>query len=202
MGEVRIKDSTGKGVFAKVTEDNELLTRAVTSSVPHKAALKGDDAVTGTPILVLNATTTPAVDSKVIYLRNDSDIPYVFSFNLNSWNGGDTNHDRVMYVDFFIETGTVLANNTLTPAFSLNQTITKDIPLTIEVWDGVDNGLTFTNGAPFSSTTLNPKGVTKIASPDTLILGRGKAISAALRGEEVGVGGIVIFGYFLTEKLS
>ncbi len=203
MSKVIIEDGTGTGNQVKVTPDRELLTRSVSSSVAAKAGQSGEDAVMGTPIYLLPTIATAATACKMLYIRNDSTIPFVFFLNLNGWNGGDTNHDRIMYADFFLETGTVLGQNILSAAFSLNQTETSTTPLTVQIWDGVTGtGMTFTNGALFSSTSLNDKGTTVIPGGDTLVLGKGDAVSIALRGGEVGKGTFSTFGYFLTEKLK
>ncbi|MCH7759984.1 hypothetical protein IIA15_01065 [candidate division TA06 bacterium] len=178
---VIIKDGS-TGNTAQVTEDNLLHVLSTQHSLESFQSLEEQNVfLIGTNFLPLTAT-----EGLMLYIDNQSEFDMVLSNIVISWNGGDTNFNRPVFLRFEKGATTPTTNTTSITANNANFSSTKLSGITILEWDGVGTGMTGGVAgtdvdraiSSIGSLPLQIRGVIRVSSGQTL------AIHA--RGEEIG----------------
>ena len=161
----QIQDGTGKGYRTAVTENNRLLTQAITETQSnHHGEIGKSFAInTGDITLTGNATT-----SGVLYFKNDEDADFhitVLVYNLGTSTGGTG--DCVVEVVRNPTTGTLISN-AVAVASSSNFNFGSALDLAASAYKGAE-GNTITNGSTFISTRLVGSGRTALTIGDIII---------------------------------
>lgn len=189
---VVIEDGRGTGRKAQVDDEFRLRTRGVTQSqLSHASDFHEDAYGINTPMLTVTVT-----GGRILYIKNtDPDNDFYFTDFWFNWNGGSTNHDRVMYGQMYFEDGAPSANNTAGGAGNLNTGSVKTALMDVEYWDEVGDGMTVVAGTK-AFDFIVAKGAAHYFVDGAIILASGKTAGFNLRGEEVGEASINILGYF------
>jgi len=179
----QILDGKGDGYKVQVDKDHRMLTKSIIET--EEAFIASKDArsyLVSTLVHTLNSTN----EHKVLYLRNNSQqydmrIQTVYL----SWNGGSTNHDRVMKWSWYVAPNEPTANHEEALVGNLNFRSNNIANITAYKWDGVGDGITWDNGI-IGSEELLGNGHSKIENWGTPIIGFNNAVGLAFTGEEIG----------------
>lgn len=191
-----IKDGTGQGFHAKVNSSHQLATFAVTQDIEawlsqeaHSVyALGIDDAV----------IPSASVEYPLIWIKNnDPSLPLHFSSMFGSWNGGDTNHNRVAKIRHRFGTGAPSSgyvSQTLRPTFLGSQ---RPSSVDVWVWDGTTpGGIQLATSGAAAGTVYLAQGFTNFDNHGGSLLDVGQGLLITAIVEETGslcVGAYVFF---------
>lgn len=189
-----IKDGTGQGFLAKVNLHNQLLVSSADLPFRLTRAILGKSFLVGTDRLPVTATK-----GLVAWLYNSHDtllisVPLVSI----SWNGGDTNHNRVIEVDFAAGMGAPTTNTEEVVARNTRGGHPGVLSATVLGWDGVGTGMTghdITQEVSLSSVS-GGCGYTSIDTNGAILVAPKTTIGLYVRGEELGS---AAFAFWLAE---
>ena len=187
-----IEDGAGTGKKAKVNDENKLITEATTIRSIEDQSLKGNSYAFGLPLV--NLTT---VESRVLWLKNTSSTKnfHVEDF-IYVWNGGNTTFARTMFATVYLGEVAPTANNFTSAGFNLNLTSPNIAQGELEVWNGAGTGMTIPSPMPFGLNGIVPKGTFIVPAKGAFILGTNDSLTIGLKGEEDGIGSVIVFGYY------
>lgn len=136
-------------------------------------------------------------DGPVLWVRNDdNDRDFIISTIFSGWNGGDTNHDRVITVTSKANATIPTANNTASALLNTNLGSSRTADATVFIWDGVGTtGMSTTNGTVLSGGG-HEKGSVEIDFKAATIIPAGASFSMSLAPEEAGVASVGFVGWF------
>ena len=194
MSDFIVRDGTGKGNRAKVDDNNRLRMSGVTQSEIYDASNNGLAFA-----FPANELSIPATEASVFWLQNTDatrnfHIQRVYAF----WNGGSTSHNRTMVARFYATSSAVApsANNVAMSPINLNTT-SNNVPVTTAwKWNGTGTGMTVASNGVLAFTGYTGQGHTPIEFEGAFVIGYNKAINITLQGEEAGLAGIVMSGWY------
>ena len=186
-----IVDGTGTSYKACVDARNEIHTRARTVD---QAALKCVDGEVF--LLSLPFYTISTAGGRVAWMKfTDPSRYFVLDKLIPSWNGGNTNHNRALQVEFIIgdtepDTGTIpygLANS--------NTLSTHTLDATVKAWDGATgSGMTGHTPGQAAGRMIVGQGYTIAPVEGKMIIGPNTSLAINYKAEEEGVA--TFTGYF------
>jgi len=188
-----IKDGTGTGYMAMVDNENHLHTTSSTEPmIAHRSHYDGTAYGISTPMLTVNAT-----GGRMLWINNTDENKsfWITDFWFN-WDGGTTNHNRVMFGQLVFDDTTPDTNITTGGAGILNREKVSAADMTVLYWDEVGNGMTGHVAGTPAFYWCNGQGTQHYETGGCIILGTNKTISVNLRGEEAGEASINILGFF------
>ncbi len=184
-----IKDGTGKGYLAKVNSNNELAVEGIVESSFHRNSEKDMGFVIATPILAVTATGGRALRAV------PTDLPaHIAGFTIG-WNGGNTNHNRMLEVEVYFGEGAPTANHVALAARSTISGSVRVPAFTTWRWDGVGNGMTGMSAGSLIMSCIVGPGCTFVPIDGMLAITLASAMSINLKGEEAGNATFKFTGY-------
>lgn len=193
MSELVIKDGTGGGFRAGVTSENKLLTAATSRPEYANASTRGDTHFFGTGIFTMNTT-----HDNIFFMRNLSVRPFAIHKIVFSWDGGATESHAFFHVH--LNPSTPTANDTAVSPFSMNLGTPATGELDIRKWNGVGTGMPVVSSGNKALELILNHGTGLFEFDGALILPQQASLICSLYGEsEVGMGGINVTGFFLSE---
>jgi hypothetical protein len=199
MGNIIIQDGTGNGYRAEVSNANRLLTAAVISTEFHHASEIDGRAYT-MAANELNLSNS-AVDYNVLLFQNTDPT---LDFHLNkiyvSWNGGSTNHNRVLTARLRLGGVVPTANSTLISPVNINTTKSLIALSNVYSWNGTGNGMTILTPGTNLYSSYFKQGYTIVDFESAFILTYNIVVSISFQPEEAGLASVVISGHYLEPK--
>jgi len=194
MSDLRIKDGTGGGALAKVSEDNRMWTEAVTKDTLGWIADETGYSFTWS---AQRKTLTGTGEHLLLRIKNtDSQRHLHLHRFLVGWNGGDTNFNRTLEASMYVGTYAPSANYATLEANSTNFGKTLLAPAEAQVWDGVGSGMTVvTNGLRALHSFWVP-GLTDVILGGSLIVPFGGIVGFTVQATEIGIASMLISGWF------
>ena len=113
-----------------------------------------------------------------------------------SWNGGSTNHNRVMTVRLYIGTPAPSANAV---AFSPGNMWIGDLTPaegSYYQWNTVGNGMTVASNGVFATGSMYSQGQTPYVFDGGMVIPNGVSVGLTVQGEEEGDFAISVIGFF------
>lgn len=187
-----IVDGKGTSYKAEVDARNELHTRSRTVDQAALKCVDGQIFLLSLPFYAVAAATP----TRVAWMQFTDPVNYfVLDKLIPSWNGGNTNHNTSMNVEFIIGDGAPTAGHTLYGAANSNTLSTNTLNATIYTWDGVTAGgiATATTGLSTGRMVVG-QGYTIAPVDGKMIVGPGITLSVRYTAEEAGV--CTFTGYF------
>jgi hypothetical protein len=195
-----IKDGTGKGFLAKVDDKNRLFTRAI--NVPIRASKAGMGQAF---VISLDRVPITATKGLVGWLYNSDDSRYLAIPQISiSWNGGDTNHNRVLEVDFAGGDGQPTTNTKAVVSRNTKGGDPTALPAVALQWNGVGTGMTghdVTQHVDISFIAV-AQGHTVVETEGAFLVSPKTSISLYARGEELGSSSVSVWSYILDPALD
>lgn len=178
-----IKDGKGRGYLAEVDSENFLRTRAVVlDEAVYFAREYGNSYYVTSSSMTLNSTNSHVV----LFLQNtNSSRPIQINGVSYSWNGGSTNHNRVMRIRIIKTTVLPSANYEEATAVNLNWGSSTSPDVLIYKWDGVGDGMTISSGLSIFDNWVD-KGFTPVLTRGVPIVRFNNGIVIEVTGEEIG----------------
>lgn len=192
MAEI-IKDGTGTGKTLKINENNKAMCDSVIQSEESEVAERtGQSFVISTLVKTLNSTDPHFF----LYLKNTSVDKNLYIWIANfGWNGGSTNHNRVLKWGWLVNSNEPTANHTAVIPGNLNFTSSEVASAIAYKWDGVGDGMTYTGGG-IASEAIFAQGYPRIETRGIPILGVNHSFGILLTGEEVGDAVVTLRFYY------
>ena len=178
----QIIDGTGTGKLLKINADNKAEVVAVTQTEEAFYAELGFSFFVSTGVVTLNSTNPHLL----MYIKNINAVLNMRVWVVNfTWNGGSTNHDRVMKWSLIGGLNAPTANHTLVTPTNFNFTSGITAEALVYKWDGVGDGMTYTGGG-VGTEQLYDKGFTTNETRGLPILGLNDVVGLTMTGEEIG----------------
>jgi hypothetical protein len=186
-----IVDGYGNSYRAQVDARHELHTRARTVD---QAALKCVDGQIF--LLSLPFYTVPASGHILAWMKfTDPNNYFVLDKLIPSWNGGDTNHNRAMLVEFILYSGDPTAGHTAYGLANSNTLSTNTLDATVYAWDGVTSGgITLTSAGISTGRMIVGQGYTIAPVDGKMIVGPNTTLAVKVTPEEEGK--VTFTGYY------
>jgi len=186
-----IVDGTGSSNKVQVDGRHELHTRARTVD---QAALKCVDGQIF--LLSIPFYTVTATPSLIAWMNfTDPDHYFVLDKLIPSWNGGNTNHNRTMKVEFLIGSTVPTAGHTAYGLANSNTLSTNTLDATVYVWDGVTGtGMTQASEGIPTGRMIVDKGYTIAPVDGKMIVGPNTTLGVRVTPEETGT--VTFTGYY------
>lgn len=187
----QIKDGTGKGYLAKVNSENQLITDSVvTTGLGHASRVHGYAFSVGTPVMAVTAT-----GGAVLWFQHtDTSFNFIVHRILMGWNGGDTNHNRVINGSLFYGASVPTANQTTFTPANMNRSSQNAIEGTSYLWDEVGDGMTIADPGTFVGSLLVGQGMSVLDVEDSIIIPPNLSFSITVAPEEAGNAVLVLLG--------
>lgn len=194
-----IKDGTGSGYLARVTSDNRLETYSIQSPYIEYATSRYQN---GWNLNLVSAPLTGGVETIVAQLKNtDSNNAYIWNY-LISYNGGDTNHNRVMSFNVKVGTGAPISAYVTANIAPLWVNLQKSSTLTGYIWDKTTaGGMVMANAGTTVFSTYVAQGSFLHAVEGSVTLPPGETITYSMIAEESGLASLAIKFYQKNEEL-
>jgi hypothetical protein len=177
-----IANGVGNSDKAKVDSDNRLHTLAVTRS---ELAYTSDKKQLGF-MYSLGDLTLPASEAFVAYNLNNDVLHNVFlSRIIVSWNGGNTNHNRVAKLRFYSGNPAPTVNFEVVTPGNLYVGSTNTADMVLYGWDGGGAGMTIGAGMSVMSAYV-AQGATVIELDGAMIFPKGRSMIVSVEAEEIG----------------
>ena len=185
-----IIDGVGTSNKARVDARHELHTRARTVDQAALKCVDGEIYLLSIPFYTVGTN-----GGRVAWMRfTDPNRYFVLDKLIPSWNGGNTNHNRCMQVEYVIGDGDPTANHTAYAMANSNTLSTNTLNATIYVWDGVGDGITVASSGTSTGRMIVQKGYTIAPVDGKMIVGPNTTLSVKFTAEEAGVA--TFTGYF------
>lgn len=187
----QFKDGTGKGYLAKVNDENQLsVSSVITTGLGHASLEHGNAFSVGTPVLAVTATGGP-----VLWFKHESPAhDFVIHRILMGWNGGDTNHDRVIAGSVYYGADEPSANHTPFEASNLNKGSQNSISSSAYFWDGVGDGMTIADLGTLGGSLLIGQGMSVLDMESSIIIPPNLSFAISVDPEEAGNAVLLIMG--------
>jgi hypothetical protein len=187
-----IRDGKGNGFLAEVDSENRIQAACTTeTALAHRSYYDGSAYGISTPMLTITTT-----GGRMLWIKNNSSTPFWFTDFWFNWNGGTTNHNRVMYGQLVFADTEPDTNVTVGGAGVLNRSKTSAANMSVLYWDEVGDGLTGHDAGTPAFFWCNGQGSQHYSTDGAIIIGVNKTLSVNLQGEEVGEASINILGFF------
>lgn len=195
MSDFTIKDGTGQGYRAKVNNNNRLLTTANTQSTISAVSNEFGQAFS---FSALEKAVVANTEYHLLWIKNTNpNNNFLINRVVVSYNGGNTNHNRVVTGRFRLGSIPPSANFTSIPGGALNQSKNANIPLAeAYVWNGTGSGMTITSSGPIALSGYFRQGFTDIVYDGTFSLGYNNVIDLTMTAEEDGLVSLVVTGWY------
>jgi len=196
----QIKDGTGKGYLAKVDSRNDLHTSSLTRTISQVKALGGWMFSVPVPVYTTSANGGRLFAAKV---TETSKICVLEGFRWN-WNGGNTNFNRCVYVDYYIGDGTPSANALALGSAGSGCTNTNSpntMSISVWMWNTVGDGMTTTAGTRISSEIHGP-GHNYVELFGHYVIAPNSMMSVNVKGEEVGKVSCTAYFYLIDPMID
>ena len=185
---MQLIDGKGRGYQAGVDGNNRLLINGVSQTEIASSSAAGRAFSAGTPMLSVTST-----DGSMLYYANNCSVNARVSKVYIHWNGGDTNHNRVMFISFYKDCSAPSANNTASALSNLNwgsgNTASDCV---VNYWDEASTGMTVaTQGTPVGFVCV-AQGQTTMEINDSIIIPNGSTLCVNMRGEEAGEASVIV----------
>lgn len=170
---ITIKDGTGSGNVAKVTDEKRLETSAVTETEKDHACILGDTYNINTG----DITLTDANETTVLYIKNNESNPLVLTaliYNLGASTGGSG--DVKINVLRNPTTGDIVTNASAVEAVS-NQNYGSSKSLTADVYKGATADAVITDGTVSVSTRSASNTGRIVVSLGALVIPQGSSLA-------------------------
>lgn len=192
---MQIQDGSGKGYWTKVDSYNRIHTYSTGLKEISDVSSRSENAYSiTTDVITFNSTN----EHPWLYMRNDSDLYLYISSVIYSYNGGDTNHDRVMIKRVYrdVPEPTDRYSNDCNQS-NLNMGSNNTASLTTYSWDGSGDGMEIDlTDVKQLSTSLIMKGSLLLGNLEGIILPFNSSMLFTYEPEEVGTASISIKLYF------
>lgn len=188
-----IKDGTGTGYLAKVSNDNKLWVESVATPKITDVAARGESYF----LSINDAPLASGTDTKVLYLKNGDPTMYMYTHVLClGWNGGSTNHNRCMTMYSIAGTGvpTSGAQSVVVPNFLVG--IGGLANGTFMRWDKTLAGGMVTPGGTAAVGLICAQGMTYHWLNGALVFPPGQERCFSLKAEEDGVASMMAHIYY------
>lgn len=191
MSDTRIKDGTGTGTLALVTEQNRLSTQSITIPVPSEQSRLGQLYGCGTGSIT---PTSSFSLGPVLWLRNDDpdNLMYIEKL-IFGWNGGSTTWLKTCLSFIKYQTSVPTGANTSAPPAIENisrsgttEAVT-DALATCYKWDGTGTGMTGSSGGFLQIPNRVAQGDTEKGIDGQIILGQNDTMAILVTPEETGL---------------
>lgn len=191
-----IKDGCGSGYLTRVTSDNRLTTYAVIAPYIEFASSKHQDAYN---LNLIRAPVSASTQTIVMQIRNTDPQRLLHIWNnVISYNGGDTNHNRVL--DFNISTGVSFpptSGYVLGFVAPLWINLPKTPPITGYLWDKTTpGGMQFVSPGSIAFSTLITQGSYYHPLDGCVVIPPGDTLTYSMNAEETGVASLSVKMYF------
>ena len=186
-----IVDGVGNSYKARVDARHEIHTRARTVDQSALKCVDGEVFLLSIPFYTVTATA-----SLIAWMEfTDPNKYFVLDKLIPSWNGGDTNHNRCMQVEFLIGSTVPTAGHTAYGLANSNTLSTNTLDATVYVWDGV-TGTGMTQASPGLPTgrMIVDKGYTIAPVDGKMIVGPNTTLGVRVTPEETGK--VTFTGYY------
>lgn len=196
---MQILDGTGKGYRAKVTNCGKLeVCSVVETNESYLSGNFGRAFSISTLVQTLNSTN----EHYVMWMKNQSQNYDMRIWVANfAWNGGSTNHNRVMKWSWYVGSGEPTANHTAAISGNLNLSSNNDSEVTTYKWDGVGDGMTMGSAGIKTTEELFSQGHSIIEARGIPVIGYNDVIAFSITGEEVG-DFVITVRYFMTDRIG
>jgi hypothetical protein len=178
-----IKDGTGRGYAAEVDVNNRLHTKAVTLQELRVIS----DADQQAYMISTDLLTVPASEANVFWFKftGANQRIHIEKFWFN-WNGGDTNHNRVVIARFWAGMAEPSANNEVLTPGNLYFGSVNSPSLSAQGWDGVSTGMTIASQGGQMGTALLAQGQTVMEHGGAVVLPKDQIFGLSVQAEEIG----------------
>lgn len=178
----KIIDGTGTGKLLKINSDNKAEVNSVIQTEEAACAEKGFSFGVSTKVVTLNSTNPHLI----LYIKNTDPNKNMRVWVTNlSWNGGSTNHNRVIKWSLVGIPNEPTANHTAVTPLNLNFASGNTAEATVYKWDGVGDGMPYTGGI-ITLEHVFRQGFTANETHGIPIVGLNGALGFQVIGEEVG----------------
>lgn len=194
MSDFIIRDGTGKGTRARVNEENQLEVQSSTVTAnAYASAYYGRAVVLPAVDNLLNST----VERAVLWWKNtDPNLRFHLNRYYMGWNGGDTNHNRVVTARLYVGTAVPTANHVAFIPPSINLASSFQAMMTAYVWDGVGNGMTVATPGTKVQAGCFAQGMFQLDLDGSMIMGFGSVLCATVQPEEAGKCSLIVSGWY------
>jgi hypothetical protein len=195
MSDMVIKDGTGSGKRVQVNSSNQLVTNAVVSTDYHY----NSDALGRAYSTIINEVTlsNTANDYTVMLYKNlDPSLQFHINKIYVSWNGGSTNHNRVVTTRFKLGGIEPTANASIFTPLNNNTRFANNALADAFIWNGVGNGMTIATTGSLVYSAYFPQGMKMVDFEGAFILSFNTTISISMQPEEAGNAGFIMSGYY------
>lgn len=201
MSELTIKDGSGRGYRAKVDEYNRLLTR--TASITQSALVSDRDGLAFTLPAMNYSLGVGAQEYYLLWFKNkDPDRHFHINRYYLTWNGGDTNHNRIVDVRMYVGTGEPSANYVDFTPGNLNLTSPRVALCEAKLWNTVGNGITVPSAGTKAQAAYLGQGAVQFDVDGTFIIGYDQIIAISAIPEEAGKVSLIVSGWYEVEQES
>lgn len=190
-----IRDGTGSGNLAKVTSHHQLYTFSITR--PEIADVSLDDS---RAFLLCSPVFTPGVgvgETTLWFKHSDASHNLMVVEVVPSWNGGNTNHNRSLLVQWLSGTSEPSANRTAVTPVNLNLGSTVSSDITAWAWDNVGTGLTVATPGTVVGSNYLTQGRTACELGGALIIPADIPMAFRFTAEEAGSGTLALLCFFV-----
>jgi len=192
---MQIQDGSGKGYWAKVDSYNRTHTYSTTLKEISDVSSRTENSYSvTTELFTFNSTN----EHPWLYIKNTNPSLYMFiSSIIYSYNGGDTNHNRVMTKRVYrdIPTPTDRYNNCCKSNLNIGSNNTA--LLTAYSWNGSGDGMEIDlTNSTYVSTSLITKGSLPLGDLEGVVLPYNSSLLFTYEPEEIGTASISTKLYF------
>lgn len=186
-----IESGVGSGNKALVTAEKRLAVSAVTrDKLGQRSA---DGAAWGVDTGFLDVTVT---GGRMLYIANTSSNKLIKLSNVwFNWNGGSTNHNRVLKGIMYFGDTAPTTNITTGAMANLNTGEQSLFESTVLSWDGGGNGMTGHTAGQAAFNFHVAQGNKEYHLDGAVIVAPGSSVSFNLQGEENGEASINMIGF-------
>jgi hypothetical protein len=193
MSDLILKDGTGSGYRVKVTSDNSLQVDATTRS---NAQYRSSQGVGFAVALQIQSVTGGTEYAALRFKNTDTTRNWRVNNVFLSYNGGDTNHNRMCEGRFYVGMTAPSANATVVTPGNLNLSSSGVAQADAHVWDGVGSGMTVVSNGVLAYTGLFGPGFNQISFDGATVLGLNDILGLTVKPEETGKIALIMTGWF------
>lgn len=196
---MQILDGSGKGYRAFVNDYGKLeVCATVETNESYISSVFGRAFSVSTLVHTLNSTN----EHYVMWLQNQSQQYDMRIWVANfAWNGGSTNHNRVMKWNWYVGSGEPTANHTTAISGNLNLKSNNDSEVSVYKWDGVGDGMTMGSSGVLTTQELFSQGHSIIEARGIPVIGYNDISAFSITGEEIG-DFVITLRYYMAERVG
>lgn len=192
---MQLQDGTGKGYWVKIDSYNRLHTYSTLKPEISDISINRDNAFSiTTPVYTFNSTN----EHPLLFIKNiNPDLILFFSSIIYSYNGGDTNHDRVMIKRVYSCPGTPTDRYEEIEPINIKIRSSNSAMTTTYGWDGIGDGMEIDlSDANNFSTSMVQKGSLVLNEIEAVALQYNACILISYEPEEIGKASVSTKFYF------